>query len=277
MELGHEVRLIPPVYVKPFVRRQKNDAADAEAIAEAASRPSMRSVAVKTEEQQAQAMLFRTRDLLVQQRTQLVNALRGHLAEHGVVAPQGRAHVKRLAAVLQGTSADQLVALVRDLGRVYLDHIDRLDGEIARLNKRLRQLTKDDEASARLQTMPGLGPITAAAIEAFAPPMATFKRGRDFAAWLARSPATFDWRQAKAGQDLEDGQRDIRRLLIIGAMGVIRWAIRKGAAEGSWLARMLAKKPRLVVAIALANKMARSVWAMLNKGEDYRGSALAAA
>ena len=187
MELGHEVRLIPPVYVKPFVRRQKNDAADAEAIAEAASRPSMRSVAVKTEEQQAQAMHFRTRDLLVQQRTQLVNALRGHLAEHGVVAPQGRANVKRLVAVLHGTSGDQLVAPVRELGPVYLDHIDRLDGEIARLDKRLRRLTKDDEASARLQTMPGLGPITAAAIDAFAPPMATFKRGRDFAAWLGLS------------------------------------------------------------------------------------------
>ena len=278
LELGHEVRLIPPVYVKPFVRRQKNDAADAEAIAEAASRPSMRSVAVKTEEQQAQAMLFRTRDLLVQQRTQLVNALRGHLAEHGIIAPQGRANVKRLAAVLHGTSADQLVALVRELGRVYLDHIDRLDGEIARLDKRLRQLTKDDEASARLQTMPGLGPITAAAIEAFAPPMATFKRGRDFAAWLGLVPRQHSTGgKPRLGRMSKMGQRDIRRLLIIGAMSVVRWAIRKGAAEGSWLAQMLAKKPRLVVAIALANKMARSVWAMLTKGEDYRGSALAAA
>jgi transposase len=146
------------------------------------------------------------------------------------------------------------------------------------LDKRLRQLTKDDETSARLQTMPGLGPITAAAIEAFAPPMATFKRGRDFAAWLGLVPRQHSsGGKQRLGRISKMGQRDIRRLLIIGAMSVIRGAVRKRAAEGSWLARMLAKKPRLVVAIALANKMARSVWAMLTKGESYQGSALVAA
>ena len=276
--LGNEVRLVPPVYVKPFVRRQKNDAADAEAIAEAASRPSMRFVAVKTEEQQAQAMLFRTRDLLVRQRTQLVNALRGHLAEHGVVAPQGLVNVKRLAAAIDGSTDDTLPSLVRELGQRYLDVITRLDGEIAELEKRLRRLTRDNEASARLQTMPGIGHVTAAAIEAFAPPMATFKRGRDFAAWLGLVPRQHSTGgKARLGRTSKMGQRDIRRLLIIGAMTVVRWAVRKGAAEGSWLARMMAKKPRLVVAIALANKMARSVWAMLSKDEEYRGSALVAA
>jgi len=132
----------------------------------------------------------------------------------------------------------------------YLDHIARLDGEIARFDKRLRQLTKDDEASARLQTMPGISPITAAVIEAFAPPMATFKRGRDFAAWLGLVPRQHSTGgKPKLGQTSKMGQRDIRRLLIIGAMSVIRWTIRKGGAEGSWLARMLIKKPRLVVAI----------------------------
>jgi transposase len=197
--VGHEVRLIAPVYVKPFVRRQKNDAADAEAIAEAAARPTMRFVALKTEEQQAQAMLFRTRDLLVRQRTQLVNALRGHLAEHGVVAAQGLVKVKRLAAALHGTTHVALPALVRELGQRYLDHTDRLDVEIAELEKSVRRLSRDNETAARLQTMPGIGPVTAAAIEAFAPPMATFKRGRTLQPGLAwflcniRPAASQDW------------------------------------------------------------------------------------
>lgn len=153
--LGHDVRLVPPIYVKPFVRRQKNDAADAEAIAEAASRPTMRFVALKTEEQQARSMTFRTRDLLVRQRTQLVNALRGHLAEHGIVAAQGLAKVKVLASAMQDTGS--LHPLVRELGQRYLDHIARLDVEIAELDKRLRQLSKEDETAKRLQTMPGWG------------------------------------------------------------------------------------------------------------------------
>jgi transposase len=273
-KLGHEVRLIPPVYVKPFVRRQKNDAADAEAIAEAASRPSMRFVALKSEDQQAQAMLFRTRDLLVRQRTQLVNALRGHLAEHGIVAAYGLAKVKVLAAAL---GEDSVHPLVRELGQRYLDYIARLDVEIGELEKRLRQLCQTDETSVRLQTMPGIGPVTAAAIEAFAPPMATFKRGRDFAAWLGLVPRQHSTGgKPRLGRTSKMGQRDIRRLLIIGAMAVVRWAARKGATEGSWMARMLVKKPRLVVAIALANKMARSVWAMLTKSESYQGSPLVA-
>jgi hypothetical protein len=166
-------------------------------IAEAASRPSMRFVALKSEDPQAQAMLFRTRDLLVRQRTQLVNALRGHLAEHGIVAAYGLANVKVLAAALGEGSVHPLV---RELGQRYLDHIARLDVEIGELEKRLRQLCRNDETSVRLQTMPGIGPVTAAAIEAFAPPMATFKRGRDFAAWLGLVP-----RQHATGPDVEDG------------------------------------------------------------------------
>jgi transposase len=214
----------------------------------------------------------------VRQRTQLVNALRGHLAEHGIVAAQGLPNVKVLAAVLREAAEGSVHPLVRELGRRYLDHIARLDVEVAALDKRLRRLAKDDETSIRLQSMPGIGPITAAAIEAFAPPMATFKRGRDFAAWLglvSRQHTTGG--KPRLGRTSKMGQRDIRRLLIIGAMAVVRWAARKGAAEGSWLGRMMAKKPRLLVAIALANKMARSVWAMLSKDQGYRGSALAPA
>ena len=276
-KLGHGVRLIPPIYVKPFVKRQKNDAADAEAIAEAAARPTMRFVALKTEGQQARAMIFRARDLLVRQRTQLINALRGHLAEFGVVAPQGIAHVRRLQEAIDDPQAE-LPPVVRDIGRAYLDQITRCSGKIAEMETTLRAEAAQGEATARLQTMPGIGPITAMAIEAFAPPMASFRRGRDFSAWLGLVP-----RQKSTGgkqilgKTSKMGQRDIRRLLIIGATAVVRWATRNGALEGSWLARMLARKPRVVVAIALANKMARSAWAMLVKQENYRDPVAAAA
>jgi transposase len=268
-ELGHDVRLIPPAYVKPFVKRHKNDAADAEAICEAASRPTMRFVEVKTQEQQARAMLFRVRDLLVRQRTQLINALRGHLAEHGVVAPQGPANVKVLAEAIEATTS--LPLLVVELSRVLLEQIEGLSKKIAELEQATVHEAARAATTRRLQTVPGVGPITAMAIESFAPPMAVFKRGRDFAAWLGLVPRQHSTGGKQLlGKTSKMGQRDIRRLLIIGAIAVVRWACRKGAPEGSWLHRLLARKPRLLVAIALANKMARSIWAMLTKDEDYR-------
>ena len=270
-ELGHEVRLIPPIYVKPFVKRQKNDAADAEAIAEAAGRPTMRFVAVKSEAQQAKAMAFRTRDLLVGQRTQLINALRGHLAEHGLIAPQGPAHVKVLADALE-EAGSRLETLVIELGRLYLEQIELLSGRIADLDKVLKREAARAEDTARLMTMPGVGPLTAMAVQTFSPPMETFRRGRDFAAWTGLVPVQRSTGGKQIlGRTSKMGQRDIRRLLIIGAMSVVRWAVRKGAPEGSWLARMLARKPRMLVAIALANKMARGIWAMSTRGENFRG------
>ena len=221
-DLGHEVRLIPPVYVKPFVKRQKNDAADAEAIAEAASRPTMRFVAVKTDEQQARAMLFRTRDLLVRQRTQLINALRGHLAEHGIVAPQGLAKLTVLTQAIEDTE-QSLPILVIELARIYLDQIDRLSDKIAELEKAAAHEAKRGAMTRRLQTMPGVGPITAMAIETFAPPMEVFKRGRDFAAWLGLVPRQHSTGGKQIlGKTSKMGQRDIRRLLIVGAMAVVR-------------------------------------------------------
>jgi transposase len=274
-KLGHCVRLIPPAYVKPFVKRQKNDMADAEAIAEAASRPTMRFVALKTEEQQARAMIFRTRDMLVRQRTDLINALRGHLAEHGVVAPEGTAHVRRLAIAVED-SASTLPTTVREIAHVYLEQIEILSGQVAELQKRMRAEAAHAETMKRLQTMPGVGPITAVAIESFAPAMTTFRRGRDFAAWLGLVPRQHSTGgKQKLGRTSKMGQRDIRRLLIIGAMSVVHGAMRRGAPEGSWLARMLAKKPKMLVAIALANKMARGIWAMMTKGESYRDPAAA--
>ena len=276
-ELGHTVRLIAPIYVKPFVKRHKNDAADAEAIAEAASRPTMRFVAVKTEAQQARAMLFRTRDLLVRQRTQLINALRGHLAEHGVVAREGLAHLKRLADAI-ADEASHLPAAVRALGGLLLDQIQMLGTKIEALDRQLRAAAGQAEATRRLQTMPGVGPITAVAVETFAPPMTTFRRGRDFAAWLGLVPLQRSTGgKQRLGKVSKMGQRDIRRLLIIGAMALVRVTIRTSPAEGSWLARMLARKPRMLVAIALANKMARGLWAMMTKQENYRDPVAAAA
>ena len=180
-KLGHSVRLIPPVYVKPFVKRQKNDAADAEAITEAALRPTMRFVAVKTEDQQARAMLFRTRQMFVGQRTQMINALRGHLAEHGLVAATGTAQLKRLADAIE----DRATALpegVRDLGQMYLAQIAGLNARVAELDLKMRSAAKEADVARRFQTMPGVGPITALAIKTFAPDLATFRRGRDFAA-----------------------------------------------------------------------------------------------
>ena len=228
-KLGHTVRLIPPIYVKPFVKRQKNDAADAEAIAEAASRPTMRFVTVKTEEQQARAMLFRTRDLLVRQRTQLINAVRGHLAEHGVVAAQGPAHLKRLADAI-GDEASLLPMMVQELGKLFLEQIDALSTKIGELDKKLRVVAGQAETTRRLQTMPGVGPITAIAVETFAPAMETFHRGRDFAAWLGLVPRQHSTGgKQRLGKVSKMGQRDIRRLLIVGAMAVVQAALRTGA------------------------------------------------
>ena len=273
--LGHEVRLVPPVYVKPFVKRQKNDAADAEAIAEAASRATMRFVAVKSEAQQARAMALRTRDLLVRQRTQTINALRGHLAEFGVVAPQGTAQVARLRRAAEDAGLPgPVVALVR----VLLAQLDDLEARIAALEAELRAATRRAATARRLMTIPGVGPICALAVEAFAPAMENFRSGRDFAAWLGLTPRQHSTGgKARLGRMSKMGQRDLRRLLIVGAMAVVRWAARHGAPEGSWLARMLRRKPRLVVAVALANKNARIIWALLRKGGVYQDPAAAAA
>ena len=236
-KLGHGVKLVPPVYVKPFVKRQKNDAADAEAICEAASRPTMRFVAVKTEEQQARVMLFRTRELLVRQRTQTINALRGHLAEFGVVAPRGPAHVGRLAAAIEAADSG-LPDPVRELGALLLGQVAALDERIAGLENALRAPAREDPQAVRLMSIPGIGPLSAMAIQAFAPPLESFRRGRDFAAWLGLVPRqNSTGGKPKLGRISKMGQRDLRRLLVIGAMATVGWAVRHGATNDPWLAR----------------------------------------
>jgi len=275
--LGHEVRLVPPAYVKPFVKRQKNDAADAEAIAEAASRPTMRFVEPKSPRQQARAMVFRTRDLFVRQRTQTINALRAHLAEHGLIAPQGLSNLAGIQRLVDEGAAD-LEPLIADTARIYLEQINDLTGRIVKMEATLKQEAAQSGASSRMMTMPGLGPITAMAIEAFAPTLSVFERSRDFSAWPGLVPRQHSTGGKQVlGRTSKMGQRDIRRLLIIGTMSVIRWASRKGTASGTWLHGLLLRKPRKVVAIALANKMARALWAMETRKEDYRDPQLAAA
>lgn len=268
-ELGHDVKLIPPIYVKPFVKRQKNDAVDAEAIVEAASRPTMRFVAIKSADQQAAGMAFKTRDLFVRQKTQLINALRGHLAEHGVVAPQGVVHLKRLKTALFDDTNGLPTAVVLH-AELILDQISVLQSRIEALEKDILAVSREDALAVRLMTVPGVGPITAAALLAFAPDPATFQRGRDFSAWMGLTPKQYSsGGKERLGRTSKMGQRDLRRLLITGAMAVVRWATRKGAPEGSWLARMLDRKPTMLIAVALANRMGRIIWALMAHGGIY--------
>jgi transposase len=267
---GHDVRLIPPIYVKPFVKRQKNDAADAAAIAEAALRPNMHYVAVKSAEHQARAVAFRTHQCFVRQRTQLINALRGHLAEFGIVVAQGPANLGAVAGILAEEAVD-LPDGVRVIGQLYLDQIGMLSEKIDELSLKLREATKSNEDMRRLCTVPGVGPVTAGAILAFAPDLRAFKSGRNFAAWLGLVPRQHSTGgKTRLGGVSKMGQTDIRRLLIVGAMSLIRWIVRKGVLPDNWLGHILGRKPRMVAAVALANKMARIIWAMMTREQNYR-------
>ena len=272
---GHEVKLIAPQYVRPFVKRQKNDAADAEAIVIAGRQPEMRFVAPKTVEQQSRAAVFRGRERLIHQRTADVNALRALLHEHGHVFPIGIRHLDRITALVEDETSD-LPALIREECQDLLAQIGEKTARIAERTTKLKTLATRSDRARRLQTMPGVGPLTAVAVEAFGPDMAQFETGRDFAAWLGLVPRQHSsGGKERLGRMTKAGQVDIRRLLIIGAMSRLGWLGQRTIPEGSWLARMLARKPRMLVAIALANKMARQIWAMLTKDEDYRDPAQA--
>ena len=266
---GHDARLIPVQHVKPFVRRHKNDAIDAAAIARAAMHPGTLFVAVKTADQQAQAMLFRTRELFLTQRIQLTNALRAHFAEHGVVFAQTRrntrAFMERCWEVLEYVPHP-----VAQFARGYMRQIESLDIEIGILDVKIRRLAQADAETKRLQTMPGIGPQAALAVQAFCPPAEQFRTGRDFAAWLGLVPRQHSTGgRSRLGRITKMGQRDIRRLLIIGANAVIAASERSGHCADPWLRAILAKKPRLVAAVALANRMARRLWAMMRTERDY--------
>jgi len=273
--LGHAVRLIAPAYVKPFVKRQKNDVADAEAICEAAQRPAMRFVGVKSEEKQAAGIVFRTRDLLARQRTQAINAIRGHLAEFGIVAAKGPFHVTKLTTAIEDDPS-ALPESARQILRVLVEQMRSLDQKVALLDREIARRAKEDTEAKRLMTIPGVGPITATALAALAPPAQIFKRGRDFAAWLGLTPLQRSaGGKQKLGETSRMGERTLRRLLIIGASAAVRWAMRKGTTADPWLSRLLSRKPTMLAIVALANKTARIVWALMAKGGTYRTSAVA--
>ena len=272
--LGHEVRLMPPHYVKPYVKRGKTDAADAEAIAEAVTRPTMRFVGIKTVEQQGVLMLHRARDLLVRQRTMLINALRAHLAELGVVAAKGPAGVTALTSKVEELIAASAMpaAMVTAVGSL-IGQLRQLDAEIDRLDADIRTRHRACERSRRLASIPGIGPITASAIAATVPDARVFQSSRQFAAWLGLTPRanSSGGRERQAGIS-KQGDGYLRRLLVVGATAVIR-SRRKSDAVQDWLTRLLERKRSKVAAVALANKMARIVWAILVRGETYRAEA----
>ena len=270
--LGHDVRQMPASYVKAYVKRNKNDAADAAAICEAVTRPSMRFVPVKTAEQQAVLMLHRTRDLLVRQRTQLINALRAHLAELGLVAAQGCDGVKVLIGIVRDET-NQLPGLAQAALQIILDQLAALQQQIGELERQIQAQHRASDASQRLETIPGIGIIGATAIAATVTDPTAFKSGREFAAWIGLVPR----QNSTGGKDRlgaisKQGDRYLRRLLVIGATTVLRHA-RAHPEKHPWLMQLLARRPAKVVAVALANKMARIAWVVLARGGTYRAPA----
>ena len=267
--VGHKVRLLPPQYVKPYVKRHKSDAIDAAAIAEAATRPGMSFVAVKTEAQQSRSARYRTRDLFVRQRTQLINAMRGQLLEFGIALPKGQNSVAPFLRDARNAIDEDVPPLMKPIAETYLRQILFLTDQIDDYEKALRKEARENTEMKRMQSMPGIGPITALAVEAFSPPMDDFKRGRDFAAWLGLAPRqNSTGGKRRYGRITKMGQRDIRRLLIIGAMSQIAASKRAPDRADPWLLDMLKRKPQLVVGVALANRMARRLWAMLYRPSE---------
>ena len=267
--LGHEVRLMPPQYVKAYLKRHKNDAADAAAICEAVTRPSMRFVPIKTQAQQAALTIHRSRDLLMRQRTMLINALRGHLAEFGVIAPQGPRHVVQLIAAVRDEAEDRVPALARRVLATLVEQLEVLATRLAVVGRELLAWHRASPASQRLATIPGIGPVTASTLAATVPDPAAFRSGREFAAWLGLVPAQHSsGGKARLGKISKRGDAELRRLLIIGAQAVLRWP--RAVEANPWLRSLLARRPRLVVAVALANKMARIAWAVMHREDEFR-------
>ena len=268
MALGHDVRLMPPGYVKPYVKRNKTDAADAEAIAEAVTRPTMRFVPVKSAANQAVLMLHRTRELLVRQRTMLATALRAHLAEFGIVAPQGIHRVEKLAVSIHhpgvpSLAREALMLIVNELASVWR----RIDA----LEQRLVALHRTNEVSRRLASIPGVGPITAMAIANTVTQANAFRSGRQFAAWLGLTPKSYSsGGKDRLGRITKRGDRYIRHLLYIGAGNAIRFAKARAATGEAWIRGLQGRRPPKVVIVALANKMARIAWALMMHGGSFR-------
>jgi len=274
--LGHAVKLMPPAYVKPYVKRQKNDMADAEAICEAVTRPTMRFVPIKSADRQGVLVLHRTRDLLMRQRTMLLNAVRGHLAEFGIIAPQGPGKALELIAQLrEGAHAD-----LPDVARTALlgigFQLDALVDQIHALERQLLAWHRQDEISRRLETIPGVGILTATALAASVPDPSVFRSGRQFAAFLGLTPRqNSSGGKDKLGRISKMGDGYLRRLLVVGATSVIRRAETNPSATGAWVRSLLARTSKRLTTVAMANKTARIAWAVMARGEVYRAPAMA--
>jgi transposase len=267
--MGHQVALIPPAYVRPYVKRGKNDAADAAAVCEAMSRPDMRFVPIKSADQQAVLMLHKTRELMIKQRTMSVNALRGHLAEFGLIAPKG---VGRVGELLELANADaSLPNEAKAAVKLLASHLEGLDRSIDVMEKEIAAANAGGRTSRLLDQIPGVGPLIASAIAASVPDPSVFKSGRGFAAWLGLTPRqNSSGGKEKLGAITKQGNRYLRKTLVVGATSALRVAGKRTGALADWIAAMRAKKPERLVAVALANKLARICWAIMTTGEIFR-------
>lgn len=269
--LGHRVKLMPPTYVKPYVKRQKNDAADAEAICEAVTRPTMRFVPVKGEEQQGILVLHRTRELLIRQRTMLINALRAHLAEFGIVTAQGRTGVATLVTLVEDDEHDLIPDIAREGLLAVVDQLRDAHERVGVIERKIVAWHRSNEQSRRLETIPGVGPITASAIAATVTDASLFRSGRELAAWIGLVPRqNSSGGKERLGHISKKGDRYLRRLLVVGAHAVLQYARNGKASSTKWATALLTRKPYKLAAVALANKMARIVWALLTRNEEFR-------
>jgi transposase len=276
IELGHEVRLMPPAYVKPYVKRQKNDAADAEAICEAVTRPTMRFVSVKSDDQQAAATLHRSRSLLVKQKTILLNAIRSHLAEFGLATGAGVAQVIRLVGALARGEDCGLPELARSVLETMAKLVQDVQAKLTELEKRLTRWHYSNDISNLLETIPGVGVVTASALASIVPDPHGFKSGRHFAAWLGLVPQqNSSGGKSRLGRISKRGDGYIRRLLILGATSVLAHVRKKGGTGSAWVTGLLQRRPPKVAAVALANKMARIAWVVMTRGQEYEEPMLA--
>ena len=281
--LGHRVRLIPPQYVRPFVKTNKNDAADAEAICEAVTRPTMRFAPVKSADQQAVLTLHRARELLVRQRTMLINSLRGLCGEFGIVAARGAGNAGRLIESIEDDEDPRLPGLARQALKLLVDQVRATQAHIGRLEKTLKAWHRSSEASRRLEAIPGVGVITATALVATLGDASQFRSGRQLSAWLGLVPRqTSSGGKDRLGRISKRGDGYLRRLLVHGARAVLRWSRAgqeggRGTGRAAWQRALLGRRPTNVVMVAMANKTARIVWALLSRGETYRHDMPAAA